>query len=105
MITDSGKQVMALMLPAAGTPGDQVTGLGLGADDDPPKPFHFPGLVLRIRALAWIDVLRQPIRDPAPRLPEHWWTRWLIPRRAWQLTGRSGRARIVAGCLPPSSPS
>jgi DNA-binding response OmpR family regulator len=57
MITDSGKQVMALMLPAAGTPGDRVTGLGLGADDYLPKPFHFPGLVLRIRALAWIDVL------------------------------------------------
>ena len=29
---------------------------------------------------------------------------WLIPARAWQLTGRSGRARIVAGCLPIFEP-
>ena len=29
------------------------------------------------------------------------WMRWLIPRRVWRLTGRSGRARIVTGCLPP----
>ena len=43
---------MILMLTAAGTPGDRVTGLALGADDYLPKPFHFPELVLRIRALA-----------------------------------------------------
>jgi DNA-binding response OmpR family regulator len=52
MITDSGKQVMVLMLTAAGTPGDRVAGLGLGADDYLPKPFHLPELVLRIRSLA-----------------------------------------------------
>jgi DNA-binding response OmpR family regulator len=40
------------MLTAAGSPGDRVSGLGLGADDYLPKPFHFPELVLRIRALA-----------------------------------------------------
>jgi len=51
-ITDSGHPVMILMLTAAGTPGDRVTGLALGADDYLPKPFHFPELVLRIRALA-----------------------------------------------------
>ena len=43
---------MILMLTAAGTPGDRVTGLALGADDYLPKPFHFPELVLRVRALA-----------------------------------------------------
>jgi DNA-binding response OmpR family regulator len=40
------------MLTASGAPGDRVTGLGLGADDYLGKPFHFPELVLRIRALA-----------------------------------------------------
>ena len=43
---------MVLMLTAAGAPGDRVAGLGLGADDYLAKPFHFPELVLRVRALA-----------------------------------------------------
>ena len=52
MITERGDRVMVLMLTAAGSPGDRVSGLGLGADDYLAKPFHFPELVLRIRALA-----------------------------------------------------
>ena len=52
MITDRDDRAMVLMLTAAGAPGDRVTGLGLGADDYLGKPFHFPELVLRIRALA-----------------------------------------------------
>jgi DNA-binding response OmpR family regulator len=43
---------MVIMLTASGTPADRVAGLGLGADDYLTKPFHFPELVLRIRALA-----------------------------------------------------
>ncbi len=43
---------MVLMLTASGAPGDRVAGLGLGADDYLTKPFHFPELVLRVRALA-----------------------------------------------------
>jgi DNA-binding response OmpR family regulator len=43
---------MVLMLTAAASPGERVGGLGLGADDYLTKPFHFPELVLRIRALA-----------------------------------------------------
>ena len=43
---------MVLMLTAADTPGERVSGLSLGADDYLPKPFHFPELVLRIRGLA-----------------------------------------------------
>src|SRR4029077_3557743 len=43
---------MILMLTAAGSPEDRVSGLGLGADDYLAKPFHFPELVLRIRSLA-----------------------------------------------------
>lgn len=41
-----------LMLTAAGSLTDRVDGLNLGADDYLAKPFHFPELVLRIRALA-----------------------------------------------------
>ncbi|MFE7764716.1 response regulator transcription factor [Streptomyces sp. NPDC057438] len=52
MITDQDGRAMVLMLTAAGSPGDRVSGLTLGADDYLAKPFHFPELVLRIRALA-----------------------------------------------------
>jgi DNA-binding response OmpR family regulator len=41
-----------LMLTAAGGLDDRVAGLGLGADDYLPKPFHLVELVARIRALA-----------------------------------------------------
>jgi DNA-binding response OmpR family regulator len=60
MITERDERIMVLMLTAAGTPGDRVSGLGLGADDYLAKPFHFPELVLRIRALA----RRQPSARP-----------------------------------------
>jgi DNA-binding response OmpR family regulator len=52
IITRSENPAMILMLTAAGAPDDRVSGLALGADDYLPKPFHFPELVLRIRALA-----------------------------------------------------
>jgi DNA-binding response OmpR family regulator len=41
-----------LMLTAAGAVEDRVQGLGIGADDYLPKPFHLAELVARIRALA-----------------------------------------------------
>ena len=52
IITQSEDPPMVLMLTAAGAAGDRVKGLALGADDYLAKPFHFPELVLRIRALA-----------------------------------------------------
>ncbi|GGN62346.1 DNA-binding response regulator [Actinoplanes lobatus] len=53
MITDRpDDRPMVLMLTAAGEPGDRVSGLTLGADDYLAKPFHFPELILRVRALA-----------------------------------------------------
>ncbi|UBU08427.1 response regulator transcription factor [Nonomuraea gerenzanensis] len=52
MITERDERAMVLMLTAAGSPGDRVSGLTLGADDYLAKPFHFPELVLRVRALA-----------------------------------------------------
>lgn len=60
MITERGDRPMVLMLTAAGAPGDRVTGLTLGADDYLAKPFHFPELVLRLRALA----RRRPSAQP-----------------------------------------
>jgi DNA-binding response OmpR family regulator len=48
------------MLTAAGTAADRVTGLSLDADDYLPEPFHFPELILRIRALA----RRKPAAQP-----------------------------------------
>jgi DNA-binding response OmpR family regulator len=47
-----GGQGAVLMLTAAGTLEDRVEGLGIGADDYLPKPFHLVELVARIRALA-----------------------------------------------------
>jgi DNA-binding response OmpR family regulator len=47
----SGSQTRVLMLTAASTIRDRVEGLELGADDYLPKPFEFPELVARVRAL------------------------------------------------------
>jgi DNA-binding response OmpR family regulator len=52
MVAEGEHPSMILMLTAAGSPGERVAGLSLGADDYLPKPFHFPELVLRVRALA-----------------------------------------------------
>ena len=60
MITEGDRPAMVLMLTASGTPGDRVSGLRLGADDYLSKPFHFPELVLRVRALA----RRKPTAQP-----------------------------------------
>jgi DNA-binding response OmpR family regulator len=57
MVTSRDDRSMVLMLTAAGSADDRVRGLTLGADDYLAKPFHFPELVLRIRALA----RRQPV--------------------------------------------
>jgi len=46
-----GSTIRVLMLTAAGDLEERVQGLGLGADDYLPKPFEFPELVARIRAL------------------------------------------------------
>lgn len=44
-------QIPILVLSALNEPSDRVKGLDLGADDYLAKPFHFPELVSRIRAL------------------------------------------------------
>ncbi len=50
-ITGSGAVTRVLMLTASGTVSDRVAGLSLGADDYLSKPFAFPELVARLRAL------------------------------------------------------
>jgi DNA-binding response OmpR family regulator len=60
MISESDRPTMVLMLTAADTTDDRISGLDLGADDYLAKPFHFTELVLRIRALA----RRQPTARP-----------------------------------------
>lgn len=51
-IVSSGALTRVLMLTASGTVEDRVEGLSLGADDYLAKPFAFPELVARVRALA-----------------------------------------------------
>jgi DNA-binding response OmpR family regulator len=45
------QRTRVLMLTAAGAVADRVRGLTIGADDYLPKPFAYPELVARIRAL------------------------------------------------------
>ncbi|MGH3620422.1 MAG: response regulator transcription factor [Sciscionella sp.] len=51
-IVDSGALTRVIMLTASDTVSDRVEGLSLGADDYLAKPFAFPELVARVRALA-----------------------------------------------------
>ena len=46
-----GTSVPILMLTARGEPDARVEGLDAGADDYLPKPYHFPELLARVRAL------------------------------------------------------
>ena len=53
--------IRVLMVTAARALGDRVAGFELGADDYLPKPFEFPELVARLRAL---ERRTQPARPP-----------------------------------------
>jgi two-component system copper resistance phosphate regulon response regulator CusR len=46
-----GLSIPILMLTARGGPDQRVQGLDVGADDYLPKPYHFPELLARVRAL------------------------------------------------------
>lgn len=50
-ITEGGELSRVLMLTASDSLDDKVAGLALGADDYLTKPFDFPELVARVRAL------------------------------------------------------
>jgi len=51
-LVSSPSEARILMLTAAGSVGDRVDGLNLGADDYLAKPFAFAELVARVRSLA-----------------------------------------------------
>lgn len=57
----AGAAVPVLMLTARGGPDQRVEGLDAGADDYLPKPYHFPELLARVRAL----LRRGPALAPA----------------------------------------
>jgi DNA-binding response OmpR family regulator len=59
-VGECGLLARVLILTAAGTLADRVHGLDLGADDYLTKPFDFPELVARVRALG---------RRPGPPVP------------------------------------
>ena len=57
----AGEAAPILMLTARGEPDERVAGLDAGADDYLPKPYHFPELLARVRAL----LRRGPALGPA----------------------------------------
>lgn len=59
-LVGSAVALRILMLTAAGGMRETVDGLGLGADDYLAKPFDFPVLIARIRALARRDIRARP---------------------------------------------
>ncbi len=62
-LRSSGARVPILMLTARDMPADRVLGLDEGADDYMVKPFDFPELLARLRALQ-----RRPAETRPPRL-------------------------------------
>lgn len=79
----AGSPTRILMLTAATAVEDRVAGLDLGADDYLGKPFEFPELVSRVRALR-----RRSARPPIPPLLERDGLRVDTARRAATRDGR-----------------
>jgi DNA-binding response OmpR family regulator len=79
----AGRRSRVLMLTAAADAEDLVDGLGLGADDYLGKPFDFPVLVARVRALAR---RAHPVAPPVLRVDD------LIVDTAKRRAARAGRA-------------
>lgn len=84
-LVSAGSRTRILMLTASGTMEDRVEGLDLGADDYVSKPFEFPELVSRVRALR-----RRSARPVPPQLERHG-IRLDSARRAATRDGRDGR--------------
>ncbi|HEX5324154.1 MAG TPA: response regulator transcription factor [Capsulimonadaceae bacterium] len=54
-LRENGIDTPILMLTARGAADERVRGLEMGADDYLPKPFHFPEILARVRALVRRD--------------------------------------------------
>ncbi|WP_228976028.1 response regulator transcription factor [Streptomyces sp. DH12] len=78
-----GARTRILMLTAAADPEDRVAGLDLGADDYLGKPFDFPELVSRVRALR-----RRTARPPVPPVLVRHGVRMDTVRRTAERDGR-----------------
>ncbi|MFI1865696.1 MULTISPECIES: response regulator transcription factor [Streptomyces] len=76
-----------LMLTASSALADRVAGLDLGADDYLGKPFDFPELVSRVRALR-----RRSARPVPPLLERHGIRLDTVRRTAW----RDGRELVLS---------
>ncbi|MER7043776.1 response regulator transcription factor [Streptomyces jumonjinensis] len=76
-----------LMLTASSALADRVAGLDLGADDYLGKPFDFPELVSRVRALR-----RRSARPVPPLLERHGIRLDTVRRTAW----REGRELVLS---------
>ncbi len=81
-LVSTGSRTRILMLTASGTMEDRVEGLDLGADDYVSKPFEFPELVSRVRAL------RRRSARPVPPQLERYGIRLDSARRAATRDGR-----------------
>lgn len=64
----TAKQIPVLMLTARGQTNDKLRGFDLGADDYLVKPFQFPELLARIRAL--LKRGKAPPSDPVQRVAD-----------------------------------
>ncbi|MER7107063.1 response regulator transcription factor [Streptomyces sp. NPDC000229] len=82
-LVGGGARTRILMLTAAAGVEDRVEGLDLGADDYLGKPFEFPELVSRVRALR-----RRNARPPVPPLLERHGVRLDTVRRTAERDGR-----------------
>ncbi|MFG3496191.1 response regulator transcription factor [Streptomyces sp. NPDC047928] len=82
-LVDAGSATRILMLTAAAGVDDRVAGLDLGADDYLGKPFEFPELVSRVRALR-----RRAARPPVPPVLERHGLRVDTVRRTAERDGR-----------------
>jgi two-component system OmpR family response regulator len=97
-ITAAGNPVMILMLTAAGTPADRVTGLALGADDYLPKPFHLRELLARVKSVLRRASSRTQTEKPAGARARARFAGWHLDLATRELVSPGGdEVRLTTG--------